>query len=441
MQRLNSKWWLLSFLISVFCIFVFAGCGNDSKVVSIGIDEDYVSTVCIGEMDFSKYYLNVLYANGVKEKVQITEDMVKEEDLFKFHKEGECEITFYYDNFYCTADFSIVKKDFASDICFGENEFVYDGMPHSLQLVGTIPAGTTISYPNGNSYTESSLRPYDIVAILSKDGYNSKQVEGQLIINKAPYDQEKLDAISFEDTTYTYDGKEKSIYARNYPSDLSVHYYINGEECNSKVNAGEYIVRLKIECENNNYLPIEDKIAKLVIKKATYDMSKINFIGNTFNFDKLSHEIKLENESLLPEGVTVTYRNNIQTDAGEYEVYADFSGDFNNYNQIASLKAILKINKKQIDLSSVVFDMQVLQYDGECHTYTLIPDNIPSILTLKLTYKFNDEVVENAVEVGEYVVEYELVFVEGEKESNYEITKQPTGTPLIIIEEVEGGVN
>ena len=72
-----------------------------------------------------------------------------------------------------------------------------------------------------------------------------------------------------------------------------------------------------VSCNDNNEKTKQD-----------YDMSGITFENKTVTYDGNEHELLIE--GTLPEGVTVTYENNENINAGTYEVTAILKG--NGYN-------------------------------------------------------------------------------------------------------------
>ncbi len=76
--------------------------------------------------------------------------------------------------------------------------------------------------------------------------------------------------------------------------------------------------------------------------KKTYDMSDVSFSDETFEYDGNSHSIEIEGS--LPDGVSVTYTNDNQTEIGVYEVVASFEGD-SSYNSIDDMCAKLIIEE------------------------------------------------------------------------------------------------
>jgi len=81
------------------------------------------------------------------------------------------------------------------------------------------------------------------------------------------------------------------------------------------------------------------------IAKATYDMRGITFESQTVAYDGEPHSLAIS--GTLPDGVTVSYTGNGQTEVGEYTVTATFTiADPANYEAIPALTATLTIVEK-----------------------------------------------------------------------------------------------
>ncbi|MBE7082741.1 MAG: hypothetical protein E7378_03610 [Clostridiales bacterium] len=96
--------------------------------------------------------------------------------------------------------------------------------------------------------------------------------------------------------------------------------------------------------------------------KKDYDMSQVTFNDVVVEYDGNAHYIQISGE--LPQGVSVTYSGNYQTEVGTYVVTASFSGNYEKYNEIVDMTATLTITKKQIPTSSIVFNDKTVTYNG-----------------------------------------------------------------------------
>ena len=110
-------------------------------------------------------------------------------------------------------------------------------------------------------------------------------------------------------------------------------------------HAGEYTVSASLDgSKAGNYSLIEEGSERqFSIERAEYDMSGVTFAPLTVTYDGGMHDVLLSGR--LPEGVEVRYAGNGQTDAGVYTVTATFTGDGDNFGPIASISAVLTIEK------------------------------------------------------------------------------------------------
>lgn len=140
------------------------------------------------------------------------------------------------------------------------------------------------------------------------------------------------------------------------------------------------------------------------IAKQNYDMSNVRFTDIAVTYDGQEHSIYITfTQGGLPEGVSVRYENNGQTDVGEYLVTAIFTGNAETHNPIPVITAKLTIRKAKINMSNVIFESQTVIYDGELHSLTV--QNLPKELNEEdITYYYNGQEGTGVSEPGEYTV-------------------------------------
>ena len=282
-----------------------------------------------------------------------------------------------------TATLTIIESDFEG-VTFEDATCTYDGREKSIEVNG-VPNGATVKYNVSNSYTNAGI--YPIEATISKEGYKTLVLTATLTINKATYD---MSSVEFVDKTVVYNGEVQRIeISGNLPQGVTVSY-----ENNENINVGTYEVVAKFTGDSDNYNVISDKTAQLIINKATYDMSGVEFEGKTVVYNGEVQRIEISGS--LPQGVTVTYENNDKTDVGTYEVVAKFTGDSNNYETIADMTANLTINKATYDMSSIEFADKTVIYNGEVQRLA-IRGTLPQGVTV--SYENNGN-----INVGTYTV-------------------------------------
>ena len=95
-----------------------------------------------------------------------------------------------------------------SGVRFEDKIIPYDGKPHSLEISGTLPEGVVAIYSK-NQLTEVGSLKVTAKFIGNDQKYNKiPDMTATLTIVKGDYD---LSNITFEDQTYTYDGKPHSL--------------------------------------------------------------------------------------------------------------------------------------------------------------------------------------------------------------------------------------
>ena len=129
------------------------------------------------------------------------------------------------------------------------------------------------------------------------------------------------------------------------------------------------------------------------IGKGTYDMSGVTFADATVTYDGNAHPLAILGD--LPAGVTVTYENNDQVNAGTHTVVAKFTGDTDKYNAIPDMTATLTVEKATYDMSGVVFADKAVTYNGSA--FSIEATNLPTGVTV--TYDNNGK-----TSVGTYTV-------------------------------------
>ncbi len=256
-----------------------------------------------------------------------------------------------------TATLTIEKATYSmNSVTFEDTTYIYDGREKALVISGKLPKGVEVSYTS-NKGTDAGT--YNAVAkFVGNENYEDiANMTAKLVINKATYD---MTGITFEDAIYTYDGQVKEIIINGeLPIGVAVSY-----ESNKGTNVGTYNAVAKY-VGNENYNDIADMTATLTIEKATYDMSGIKFEEATYTYDGTEKELLIE--GTLPEGVEVSYENNKSANAGTYNAVAKFVGD-TNYNDIEDLTATLTITKATYDMSGVAFNDITGIYNGTVRT-------------------------------------------------------------------------
>ena len=396
------------FIVSLFLMLtvLLSGCAETFNIKEIRMKDNSIIEISQGNFSYDGVKVVLVYNDGSEKEIDLNEDMIPEVERLKFFKMGEQEVKIVYGSrLNTTMKINVNRKDFEDIYSLVGYTCKYDGLPHKLDLNKELPEGATISYPNGNSFT--NVGEYEVKAVISKDGYNPKTLSATLVIEKACHDESN---IIFDDLTVVYDGKAKKIEAKNVPDGVLVSYdiYYTGTNIAIKEakDAGTYKVVAKFESLDNNYQKIQNKEAILTINKAKYDMSKVSLDDYSKTYDGLEYEPRLATGSILPSGVKVEfkcYKNNqlvtSNANAGKYNIVASFKGDEKNYELIDDIKADLTVGKKLVSIKDKVsLEGKTVNYDGEIHSLELVgASSLPE--GVKYTISNNDKIY-----AGEYRV-------------------------------------
>lgn len=198
--------------------------------------------------------------------------------------------------------------------------------------------------------------------------YKNCSCQVQIIVERLNFDD-----ISFDDKTVVYTGETFVMEVQgNVPDDATVFY--PGENFFSQV--GEY--KIKAICYGDNYQTKEFE-ATLTILPAEYNFNDVKFEDAVYVYDGEPKSISVAGS--MPSGVSVEYKigkirddgaegligersGNSQTNAGRYEVTANFYSTNANFKQISPKKAILTIKKAKIANFDVPFADRSEVYTG-----------------------------------------------------------------------------
>ena len=147
--------------------------------------------------------------------------------------------------------------------------------------------------------------------------------------------------LKFESYEVTYDGLSHCIEVSGAPENATIEYSAPTEY----VDAGVYEITATVKAEDYVDASLS---ATLTINKAKIE--GVEFADKCVTWDGNAHEICVE--SPLPDGVSVSYDNNSQTEVGEHEITAHFDVG-NNYLPIEDIKATLTIAEKTYNVTFV----------------------------------------------------------------------------------------
>ena len=246
--------------------------------------------------------------------------------------------------------------------------FVYDGNTKAIGITGSLPDGVIVEYI-GNDQTE--VGTYTVTAKFYEDGayLEGEDLTSTLTINPCNYNMSVV-AFSDESVVYTGEAVTPSV-SGALPEGVSVEYVYDGEI----KNVGTYEVTA-VFTGDSNHNPIGDMTAVYTVTPASYDMTGVYFDGIVVEYTGEAYSISITGD--LPEGVTVTYRNNGQSSVGEHVVEAVFESSDPNYAAPATMSATITVTPEIVRPVTVLYNLkdddtyEVVGYTGE-GTNLIIP--------------------------------------------------------------------
>ena len=167
--------------------------------------------------------------------------------------------------------------------------------------------------------------------------------------------------LKFESYEVTYDGLSHCLEVSGAPENATIEYSAPTEY----VDAGVYEITATVKAEDYVDASLS---ATLTINKAKIE--GVEFADKCVTWDGNAHEICVE--SPLPDGVSVSYDNNSQTEVGEYEITAHFDVG-NNYLPIEDIKATLTIAEKTYNVTFVDCETTTTKTVGHGKNLTDVP--------------------------------------------------------------------
>lgn len=431
---------ILIILLAIVCLGL-VGCLEGKFVQTIEFTPNQTVKICEDGFVFSKYTITVHYTDGTSREIPITDEMISPTEQVKLHKQGEWTVEVNYLGFTTTFDVTVTKSVIEDFFTLEDVVLDYDGLPHSFRVEDDVPAGLTVTYPNGYSFIDAG--EYNFKVVVKGDGYDTVTKSCKITINKIDYDLDASGRVLQTGESFIYDGSVKTVGVENLPGDLTVAYSTykinaNGTEdqVREAIDAGEYAVYVQYTCsDRKNYNPIPNERITFTIEKAIYDLSAIHFVSQTITYDGNQHVLMLNDEKLLPEGVTVKYqpcRTDVEpvayidriVDAGVYDIAAQFTVGNTNYRDIPDMHANLIVLKDTIDMSQVRFVDAKYSFDGEGHTITV--DNLPNFVVVN----YNEP--EPKYAAGDYRIVAHFSLDTPEHDNNYNLSKTELSAWLII---------
>ena len=430
--------WLTLASISLAAVPFTASCDLGGGIVGIHMSSADTIDVPYGNFSYEGIGVTVDFKNGSHQEIPLTEEMISPAEQMKFFQIGEQSIEILYRSRYSTTmPINVVLNQFDESYALEGYECVYDGLPHTVSLNHELPEGASIAYPYGNIFTNAGV--YQVVGVLSKNGYESKTLNATLTIRQASRDASQ---IKFEDATMTYTGDICAITATGVPEGVEVTYETFDYERDFRVkavNAGKYRVVAHFNDTSANYAKIPDREAILTIEQAYYDVSGVELEDAAKEYDGLEFVPTVKNTHLLPTGVGLgapVFRDesgkvvSSNADVGTYKVEIPFvGGDSVNFHPIEPLRAKLTVTKRLISIADKIrFDGKNVNFDeNEVHSLS-IAGKLPE--TVEVRYENNDHTY-----AGEY--EVKAIFTPKNPNEYLDVTEM---TAMLIIYRVRRSV-
>lgn len=337
------------FILIILCGFFLFGCGTNEIACSLALASDKYSirynVRFIGNTSEYEDYKIVLELDDV-----VLDEEINDIKTYDGHFDGlevstEYKISVYlkesskdnYTKLVQSRKYSTLMHEFEG-IVFEDAVFTYDGTEKFIE-VQNLPQGASVTYTGNNQINAGE---YTVTATISMQGYQTLELTAYYVIEQAWIN------IGLKEKVVTYDGEAHTIELdTDIPYTLS--WYKEEEKLNTlPVDAGYYYFIYEL-VENGNYRYYGTS-ARLIIQKATYDMSEIIVEDMEIVYDGEEHAYEID-ETFLPEGVTVSYKyyqdgvvlDGKPREKGTYQVKLTFSGDSANYESIEPQNTTLKI--------------------------------------------------------------------------------------------------
>ena len=241
----------------------------------------------------------------------------------------------FVDGVYSITSKTITEEDIKElGIEFNDATFIYDGTEKSLS-VNNLPEGFKVSYENNGKVDAGK---YEVKAIITgNENYN-----GEITLTATMTISPKEIRLTWIDRgPFIYNG-EKQVFKSQPVEGVEITVDVEG---GNGIDVGTYTA--VASTTNKNYTLTNNRqeykiIAKTITEEDIKELG-IEFNGATFTYDGTSKSLSVNN---LPEGFTVSYKNNEQVNVGTYEVEAIITGS-GNYKGEVTLKATMTINPKE----------------------------------------------------------------------------------------------
>ena len=223
----------------------------------------------------------------------------------------------YYEISDMTSILTITKPEVelptVSGVTLAGKTVTYNGEVHSLAIEGDLPEGVTVQYVN-NDKTDAGSYIVEAKFFYGETELTDSNIRATLKIEKAVAD---LSGITFEGKTVLYDGEAHSLAIEGTLPDYATVSYIG----NGQTAAGSYKV-VAVFNVGKNYEAVAHMEAYLTILGSAAGLSNVTLSAKILPYSGAAQSLAIA--GTLPEGVTVEYIGNGQTEIGTYTVTAKF---------------------------------------------------------------------------------------------------------------------
>ena len=307
----------------------------------VGISVSGAIEAYVDEFSYANYSITVFYSDKTTEIVPLAASYLSVVDQVKLTTAGSHTVTVTYEG--VSTQFSVLLRNRTST------------KPEDHEIVGISVNGAIEVYVDEFSYSDYSITVFysdkttesvplsaNYLSVADQAKLTTAGMHTMIVTYEgvsAPFSvllrNHVFTGVTLQSRTVPYNGQPQSLEVQNLPQGAKVDYVGNGQ-----TNVGVYTVKATVSMFGYDDLTLT---STLTIEKATYDMSGVTFTSKSVAYNGKSHSLEVQGE--LPNGVTVEYVGNGQTNAGSYTVTAKFSGDSTNYNAIPDKTATLTITR------------------------------------------------------------------------------------------------
>lgn len=274
-----------------------------------------------------------------------------------------------------TATYTVTKATYdMSGVSFTDASFSYTGNEIMPQIVGTFPAGVSVSFISVPDVIRE-VGEYEVTAVFSGDWDNYNAIPDMKATYTISHVGHEALGVSLPNRTFVYTGEVvEPSFNGSLPDGITA--VITSEPAVIR-DVGVYTVTAKFYVDGE-YGSIPDMKASYTVKKGTYDMSGVSLPSVTVTYS--GKEVVPYLVGTLPEGVTysITSVPSPILEVGRYIVTVSFTGS-DQYEEIPNMTATYVVKLPDYIDGSLNFEQlsdgtyEVVGYTGTL-TELLIPD-------------------------------------------------------------------